>query len=711
MNVVSVLAVFEFSSLPMLGWLAAAALPWLIHRWHRRQHRTTSWAAVELLLSAMQQRARRVQMQQWLLLAVRTGILVLVALAVAEPALRQWASGAGGEASTHQIMVLDQSYSMGCARGANSRWERAKTAAQQWIETNTGNPITLVTWGDRTESVLGRPTYDNQMALAALEELAVSHTTVELQAVVRSITAAIERAEAEMPQVGSHQVVFCTDLCAPTWDVGESEQELLEGLSKQANVTFVNVSEDQTGNIAITELLVDPPVTLRQRDTSIVATVASFGDPSASECSVELQIDGQIVDQQAVQLARDGKSIVRFKHQFIDQDAKTLKVSLRDHEDCLSVDDQRWLVVDVKPRLRVACFAGEVGAADDLVRALSPDPAGTPATGSIAPESYSVSRLSDLELSHYAAILLGSVTDLSQREVRTLQDYLRQGGGLAVFLGSEMEARTQQQLQSILPVHLGGIHPMGDFRFDPREYRHSIVAPFRGQTQAGLLGVAISQYHRLALLPDRSSAEIPLQFDSGDPALVVDRFGLGRVAVFALPGSLGARTSSGSPWSSFPVSPSFLPIIRELVAYLVESQVQQRNLLVGETATIPWPDNVQSALVTLPDGQRHDISSPAAEDNEQIVFGETYQQGIYQFEADGQELARLAVNLDPREADLRPRDATQLPSMMANQQAPSTSTFSPTVGEFLFARSLLAGALVLLLIEIGLAYVLGRAWG
>ncbi len=712
MSVDRLFAVFEFSSLAMLGWLAAAALPWLIHRWHRRQHRTTSWAAVELLLNAMQQRARRVQMQQWLLLAVRTAILVLVALAVAEPALRQWASGAGSALSTHQILVLDQSYSMGCSRGASSRWERAKkTAAQQWIETNAGNPITLIAWGDHAESVLGRPTFDNQLVLAALEELTLSHTTVELQTVIRSINAAIDRAGTEMPQVGTHQIVLFTDLCPPTWGVGESEQGLLAEVSKRANVTLVNVSEEQTGNVAITDLQVDPPVTLRQRETSIVATVASFGDPPTDECSVALQIDGQTVDQQPVQLTRDGKSIVRFTHRFIDEDAKTLQVSLQDHEDCLPVDDQRWLVVDVQPQLRVGCFAGEPGAVDDLVRALSPEPTETSAIGSITPESYSVSRVSDLDLSNFAAILLGSIADLSQREVQTLRDYVWQGGGLALFLGPEVESKTLQELPSILPVQLVETPPTGDFRFDPLEYRHSIVAPFRGQTQAGLLGVAISKYQRLELRPDRPTADVVLQFDSGDPALVVDRFGLGRVAVFALPGSLVARTASGSPWSTFPVSPSFLPIVRELVTYLAESQVQQRNLLVGETAILPWPDDVQSASVTLPDGQRRDVPAPAAEDNEQIVFVATDQQGVYVFESDGQEFARLAVNLDPREADLRPLDPTQLPSTIANQQAQTTATGANITGEFLFAQSLLTCAVALLLFEVGLAYLLGRAWG
>ena len=45
------LAALEFTSLSMLSWLAAAAVPWLLHRWFRRPQRTQPWAAVDLLLA------------------------------------------------------------------------------------------------------------------------------------------------------------------------------------------------------------------------------------------------------------------------------------------------------------------------------------------------------------------------------------------------------------------------------------------------------------------------------------------------------------------------------------------------------------------------------------------------------------------------------------------------------------------------------------
>src|ERR1051326_9308722 len=81
----SCLLAFGFGNLAMLGWLAAAAAPILIHLWSRHRYREAPWAAMQFLLAAMQKNARRMQLEQWLLVAIRTLIIVFVVLAVAEP--------------------------------------------------------------------------------------------------------------------------------------------------------------------------------------------------------------------------------------------------------------------------------------------------------------------------------------------------------------------------------------------------------------------------------------------------------------------------------------------------------------------------------------------------------------------------------------------------------------------------------------------------
>src|SRR5215212_10442812 len=107
---------FGFGNLAMLGWLGAAAAPLLIHLWSRHRFRESPWAAMQFLLAAMRKNARRLQLQQWLLLLVRTLIILLVVFAVAEPYAERLLAGSGA-GPTHKVIVIDGSYSMAFPAG------------------------------------------------------------------------------------------------------------------------------------------------------------------------------------------------------------------------------------------------------------------------------------------------------------------------------------------------------------------------------------------------------------------------------------------------------------------------------------------------------------------------------------------------------------------------------------------------------------------
>lgn len=105
------LLAFGFANLAILGWLAAATAPLLIHLWSRHRYREAPWAAMQFVLAAVRKNSRRLKLQQWLLLAVRTLIIVLVVLAAAEPYGEQLLAGGSG-APRHRMLVIDASYSM-----------------------------------------------------------------------------------------------------------------------------------------------------------------------------------------------------------------------------------------------------------------------------------------------------------------------------------------------------------------------------------------------------------------------------------------------------------------------------------------------------------------------------------------------------------------------------------------------------------------------
>src|SRR3954454_11940046 len=128
---------------------AAASLPVIIHLINRRRYRVVNWAAMRFLLAAQRQNVRRLRIEQWLLLAVRCAILVLLAIALA--AVTPWAETfwqrlmPGGAIAapavsgrTHKVLILDSSLSMTVSGENGTAFDRAQNLAAQLVRNSAG---------------------------------------------------------------------------------------------------------------------------------------------------------------------------------------------------------------------------------------------------------------------------------------------------------------------------------------------------------------------------------------------------------------------------------------------------------------------------------------------------------------------------------------------------------------------------------------------
>src|SRR5438876_9140481 len=95
----------------LLG-LAGAAIPIVLHLFFRSRYRTVAWAAMEFLLTSVEQTSRRLKFQELLLLIMRCALLLLLAFALARPAL-SLVAGSGGRDAVDAVFVIDTSFSMG----------------------------------------------------------------------------------------------------------------------------------------------------------------------------------------------------------------------------------------------------------------------------------------------------------------------------------------------------------------------------------------------------------------------------------------------------------------------------------------------------------------------------------------------------------------------------------------------------------------------
>lgn len=731
MTSVSLLLAFGFGNLLMLGWLAAAAAPILIHLWSKRRYREVPWAAIEFLMAAMRKNSRRMRLEQWLLLAVRTLLIMLIVFAVAQPFLEQVGLSFVPGQRTLKVLVLDGSYSMAYKPTDKSRFERAKQLATQIVEDSAqGDAFTLVLMSSPPSVIVATPAVEQRDFLEEIENLKMPHGGGDLPATLSQVEQLLKSADSAA--LVRKEVYFLTDLGRNSWvpDLKDSAmadyRARLERIAREASLVVVDVDpRTNADNLAITSLSVDEPYATTAREITLSAQVRNFGTQARSHHPIELLVDDRRVKEVYADLAAGEQTPLSFSHRFETPGEHTVEVRLGG--DLLDIDNHRWLSVPVKQHLRVLCINGKPstgnmsGATDYLTLALNPDAGDASVPSVVESEIAADSALLERDLSRYDCIFLCNVAQFTANEARVLESVLKRGGGLVFFLGDQVLAdRYNNELSGdrgvrVLPAQIKDAVNEGQYRFDPLDYRHSLVKAFAGREQSGLLTTPVHKYFRLALPPD-SRARVALGFEGGDPAIVEESIGPGRSILIATEGSLSSvDPASKRPWTTMPAWPSYVPIVQELLALAVRSQMNEHNLDVGQPLgeTLPAQATRASVIVSTPSKAREEVRMTLDSQASRWTFADTFTSGAYRVEL-GAPVSReetFAVNVDTSESDLTKVGSDELPKEYSTQKHSSLDTID-TAGISRrngLHKSLLYLALGLLMTEPFLAWWFGHA--
>jgi hypothetical protein len=741
-----VLAQWQWGSAGMLAFGLATLIPILLHLWSRRPYRVQSWAAIRFLQAALQRTARRRQLATWLLLLFRCGLLGAWAVALAAP---RWHSTAPAAALTapapHVCLVLDRSYSMQYRTDGGTRFQQALAQARAKVDgAAEGTAFTLVAMDQVPQAILAQPTLDRARVRAELERLQAGLRPASLSAtlalVQRIVIETAQTREVPTPQ----EVCIYSDLQQLPWAElrAAGVQTLLASVQQHAAVELIDVGRGEAANRAIVQVACDPPLATVGQPVQLVAEVRNFGRENRLRQEVTIWIDQQPAGQQLIDLPAGSSVQVTLTHRFAQAGDRIVEFRLAD--DALPVDDRRWLCVPVRRTLRVLCLGSQSDDTRYLALALSPDPAA--ATGLEVVQRHTAA-LRPEEWQAYDCVILSNVAGLA--DLPGLWRYVREGGGLIVFLGDRVEPQRYAPAQALdpplLPARLQPPVAEGNFRLQPRQEQHPIVAPFRGLPQSGLLTTPVWRYLPLTPLPH---AVTVAQFDSGDPAIVVADVGRGRcvlVATSATWPTSSDGTSAETPWTALPTWPSFPPLVHEMVRYVLAAGVPPRQVLVGQRLEGTWaaPRKPQPKDRAGPDAAAgqvpgvggdtldagHASPTPAAPCDVQIqgpgplewtlpaaaskdrssqASPPLPQPGVYEVRC-GQATMRYVANVDPAESDLARVDLAFLEGLLIHAP-PATSAAAPAAARPQdLAWPLLALVLVMLVAEPYLAgWLAGR---
>ncbi len=711
--------------------MAAAAAPIVIHLWMRHTYRESPWAAMRFLQAAIKRQARRMQLQQWLLLALRTLILLLVAVAAAKPFLSDlgWI---GGGTRVHRVLVIDTSLSMSAVEREDSRFARAIALATEMIDASRpGESFSLVTLADPPQVRLSGPVADKSRVKAELAQLETNFGTAELPATLALVSQVIADADQRSEPFDRHEVVCLSDLGKNTWgSVAGERQSIAHQLSASTELIVVDVGSDSAANLSVSQLELADAFPTAGRPITVSAVIDNHSADVARDMIVELQVDGVVSEERRVSIEAASSTAVSFTRTMPEAGWHRFELHLPD--DALRGDDREYLVANLPESVGVLCVEGRPGAARYLASALNPT---GERSGQIVPTVISAGGLRDTRLEDFRCVLLSNVGELTASEAEQLTVYVRNGGGLGIFLGDAVNvdsynatARRESKItfavpdphlvlfgqllasdvatrQSLLPVKLLPPVSQTTYGIDPLEYQHPIASVFRGREQSGLLSTPISRHCPLEVTS--AEAKVALALSDGSPLLVTCRLGDGMVAVCGTAASLDSiDPATGQPWTLWPAWPSFLPVVRELVDYLENDRATLSRVVADDIAGRAKKVTNEPITVTRPDER---VDSLVVADNE-WRYDDLDLPGIYAVNSEASEQL-LAVNTLAAESDLTPVSADDL---QPGIKVVSDLSYSSFGGESLSStawlhRWLLYAVLLLLVTESIVANRWGRA--
>ncbi|HEX6812272.1 MAG TPA: BatA domain-containing protein [Planctomycetota bacterium] len=556
---------------PMLLWaLPLCAVPIIIHLLNRRRFHRVPWAAMEFLIAAMKRNRKRLRMEQWLVLLLRTLAVLLLISLVSRPQL-----GGGGLLGTkmHHVVLLDDSASMTQRHGSANLFERAqdrvRVIAEDLAQRRSGDLFSIVRtsrpsqpdlWAQRVGPELGRRTG------AMLKEWVVTDGACDLGAVLQ---ATVKRA-ASVADAARTEYYVVGDQRAHDWSTEDDKPRpaVLAALgamrAEQEHLTVLGVGGQQP-NLAVVDVRLVDRLAVAAVPTTLSVDVKNFGLDPTVPTTVSVEVDGQSrVVQPVPQLAPGQQVSLPIVHTF--QQAGFHRIdALLEPSEAFPLDDRRTLALEVRDKSRVLLVDGQPdedeGEAYFLQAAMENQESG------IEPQIVSETMLDETNLDPFDAIWLCNVQAPTAASSRRLEAFVAAGGGLVVACGSLVDAARYNELfwrdgQGVLPL------PLGEIAGDPDRPEHALlvnkdhaICERVGEVMELLFANVVLVKRWLTIVEERghtASIVARIRDAEGPPLLVTKTFGSGGGEVTLL------AVTADKFWSTLPSTDLFVVLANQV---------------------------------------------------------------------------------------------------------------------------------------------------
>lgn len=599
----------------LLAGFAFVAVPLLVHLINMLRHRRRRWAAMDFLLASYRKQKKWLRLRQMLLLLARLAIAaVLVAMLCGWTGGRQLLGVLGGQ-TTHHIVILDDSYSMGDVSGGGetTSYDRALQSLQQLTQRLAGSDgnhqLTVMrasraTMATRAGSESGDAAADLSAQTITGDSALIARVMATGASSVRTdLVPALDLAGelAAATSADNRYVYIASDFRKRDWGATERIAESMRQFSgDNLKVRMIDCAIQPDRNLAVTDLapvqdvwVAGVPVIVRAtiknygvnpvKNVTLACRVIRYGnevntvDPSQRVSGVVDALPGLVIESLAA-----GAEITKSFQVFVNETG-THAIEVELPSDALPIDNTRTCTLPLSDVERVLIIDSDPDEAGAYTVAAVLDPGSQVRIGAIPdikPPAFLRSATVEM-LAPYRAVYLVDLPEITDAAATALDQYVRQGGGLAWFLGDEVRAgRYNSMLLSqnrrLLPARLekisvlpiGGSGETGDVVFGDTD---TLLDPLRsaGDSSLSMIGVAkgwtLAEITADDSIPTGTDATTPTDTLDSTPFRIVlsrrDRLPLVTEHTSGAGTIVTVLCGLGTDWTNWAGDPTFVPFM------------------------------------------------------------------------------------------------------------------------------------------------------
>ena len=642
----------------LLG-LLAAAIPILIHILNFRKLQKVEFSTLSFLKELQKSKIKKIKLKQWLLLLLRTLIIIFIILAFARPTLENSSiTGGASTAKSSSVFILDNSFSMSYVGDDGSNFNKSKKIVKNFFsKMQEGDDLIVLKSSD---SVL--TTTNLETASKFIDDLSITSVTETINSKLIKAIDILNKSNNI-----NKEIFLFSDLQETTF----INKNISDSLTKQMTDNKIklysfDMSSEYGNNYGVSNLSLLNSIIELNKPLTFSATFSNYSDLAISNIALSLFINNKRVAQQSISLNGNSDKIIYFGTSL--NSKGLIEARVEAEEDNIVQDNISYLSFVVPEKINLLMLY------DDIKDLAFVESAVSSISDRISITKQNIlgilnNRVTDFDLIFYVSTKVNKSLDIA--------NYLTAGGRLIFIPPKSVNEKSSFELSKIIGLpkveRIISTKPeQGNYaEFGEIDFEHSIFKNlFEKQTKKQIESAKLFKYIKFE---EPTIVKPIIQLIDKSTFLGEYNYQKGKVLYLNSALNLG--------WSNLVIKGIFAPLISRMVFYLTSSNENLKtyttgNLIPVEISKLTFP----LVNVISPNGENKINLQNNSSDILNYYF--TDLPGIYKFYNNGNLLSSVSVNVDRKESNLTKIDNSVLETVYENLFAHNYLTFTPDENYF-----------------------------